>query len=278
MEPIHLPSKIEIKPGKEPFTAEFILEPCHQGYGITIGNALRRVLLSSIPGGAVTAVKIKGVDHEFSTIPNIKEDVIQIILNLKQLRVKLHASEPVRLHLQAKGEKIVTARDIEPNPLVEIINPDLVIAELTSKDAELEMDIFVEEGRGYLTLEEKPKRNLEIGVIAVDSIFTPIRNVGFRVEPVRVGQITNFDRLIMNIETDGSITPEDALKQAAKILIDHFRLIESFSSEINSSKNSEEEIKEIEKAQEISETSEDKEPQETKEKEKKKSLKRNKNN
>lgn len=227
MEPILLPSKIEIKHGKEPNTAELIAEPCYQGYGTTIGNALRRVLLSSMSGAAVTAMKIKGVNHEFTAIPNIKEDAIQIMLNLKQLRLRVHSDEPVRLHLYAKGERVVTASDIEPNAQVEIINSDLHIAQLTGKDAELDMEIFVEQGRGYLTAEEKPKRGLEVGVIAIDSIFTPIRNVGFKVENVRVGQITNFDRLVMRVETDGTVDPKEVIKQAAKILIDHFGLIES---------------------------------------------------
>ncbi|MEK7607235.1 MAG: DNA-directed RNA polymerase subunit alpha [Patescibacteria group bacterium] len=225
MESIALPSKIEIKSGKEPNSAELIVEPCYQGYGTTLGNALRRVLLSSIPGAAATAVKIKGVDHEFSGIPNAKEDAVQLILNLKQLRLRIHTDEPVRLHLSVKGERIVTAKDIEASSAVDIINPDLYLAELTSKDAELELEIFAECGRGYLKIEERAKRGLELGTMAIDAIYTPIRNVSFHVEPVRVGQITNFDKLIVTIETDGSITPEDAIKQAAKILIDHFSLV-----------------------------------------------------
>lgn len=227
MEQILLPSTIEIKHGKEPNVAELIVEPCYQGYGTTIGNALRRVLLSSMSGAAVTAMKIKGANHEFTAIPNIKEDAIQIMLNLKQLRLRIHSSEPMRLRLYAKGEKVATAKDIEPNAQVEIINPDLPIAQITSPDAELDMEIFVEQGRGYLTAEEKPKRGLEVGVIAIDSIYTPIRNVGFKVENVRVGQITNFDRLVMRVETDGTADPKEMIKQAAKLLIDHFNLIES---------------------------------------------------
>lgn len=227
MEQILLPSKIEIKHGKEPNVAELILEPCYQGYGTTIGNALRRVLLSSMSGAAVTAMKIKGTNHEFTAISNIKEDAIQIMLNLKQLRLRVHSGEPIRLRLYAKGEKVATAKDIEPNAQVEIINSDLPIAQITNKDAELDMEIFVEQGRGYLTAEEKPKRGLEVGVIAIDSIYTPIRNVGFKVENVRVGQITNFDRLILRVETDGTVDPEEMIKQAAKLLIDHYQLIES---------------------------------------------------
>lgn len=227
MEQILLPSTIEIKHGKEPNVAELIIEPCYQGYGTTIGNALRRVLLSSMSGAAVTAMKIKGANHEFTAIPNIKEDAIQIMLNLKQLRMRVHSSEPMRLRLYAKGEKVATAKDIEPNAQVEIINSDLPIAQITSEDAELDMEIFVEQGRGYLSAEEKPKRGLEVGVIAIDSVFTPIRNVGFKVENVRVGQITNFDRLVMRVETDGTVDPKEMIKQAARLLIDHFSSIES---------------------------------------------------
>lgn len=227
MNPIQLPNKFDIREGQGPNSIEFILEPCFQGYGTTLGNALRRMLLSSIPGAAVTAVKIKGVDHEFSTIPHIKEDIVQILLNLKQLRMRIHSLEPVRLHLYAKGEKTVTAKDIEPDAQVEIINPNLVIATLTNKNAELDMTITAEQGRGYITVEEKTKKGLEIGTITIDSIFTPIRNVGFKVEPTRVGEITNFDKLIMTIETDGTIDPKDALKYAARVLIDHFQLIEN---------------------------------------------------
>lgn len=227
MEPILLPNKLEIKSSKEPHSAEMTLGPCYQGYGATIGNALRRVLLSSIPGAAVTAIKIKGADHEFSTLPFVKEDVVQIILNLKQLRLKIHTDETIRLHLYAQGEKKVTAKDIEPNSLVEVFTPNLYIAELTDPKAEFDMEIFVKQGRGYLTVEERSKSGLELGTMAVDAVFTPIKTVGFKVEPVRVGQITNFDSLSLNIETDGTVSPEDAFKQAAQILIDHLRIVEN---------------------------------------------------
>lgn len=224
MEPIILPSKIEIKKGKLPNEAVITVEPCYYGYGTTLGNALRRVILSSLPGAAVTAVKIKGVQHEFSTIPHVKEDVIEIILNLKQLRMRVYSAEPVRLILKAKGEREVKAKDIEKSSDVEIVNPDLHIANLTHKNADLEMEIFVSQGRGYVPVEAREKEKLEVGMIAVDSIFTPIKNIGYKVENVRVGDITNYDKLILNIETDGTITPEEALKQAAQILINHFNL------------------------------------------------------
>lgn len=219
-----MPSKIKIEKGKLPNEAVITAEPCYYGYGTTLGNTLRRVILSSLPGAAVTAVKIKGVQHEFSTIPHVKEDVVEIILNLKQLRMKVYSSEPVRLILKTKGEKEVKAKDIEKSSDVEVVNPDLHIATMTNKNAELEMEIFVSQGRGYVPVEVREKEKLEVGVIAIDSIFTPIRNIGYKVENVRVGDITNYDRLILNIETDGSITPEEALEQGVHILINHFTL------------------------------------------------------
>jgi DNA-directed RNA polymerase subunit alpha len=225
MEPIILPSKIEIKKGKLENEAIVTVEPCYYGYGTTLGNALRRVILSSLPGAAVTAVKIKGVQHEFSTIPHVKEDVVEILLNLKQLRMKVFSAEPVRLILKTKGEKEVTAKDIEKSADVEIINKDLHIAEMTNKNADLEMEIFVSQGRGYVPVEAREKEKLELGAIAVDSIFAPIKNIGYKVENVRVGDITNYDKLILNIETDGTITPEDALEQGVNLLIDHFNLL-----------------------------------------------------
>ncbi len=224
MEPIILPSKIEIKKGKNKNEATITVEPCYYGYGTTLGNAIRRVMLSSLPGAAVTAVKIKGVQHEFSTIPHVKEDVVEVLLNLKQLRLKVFSAEPVRLVLKAKGETEATAADILETSEAEIINKDLHIATLTNKNADLEMEIFVSQGRGFLPVEAREKEKLELGAIAVDSIFAPIKNIGYKVENVRVGDITNYDRLVLEIETDGTITPEEALKQSAQTLIDHFNL------------------------------------------------------
>jgi DNA-directed RNA polymerase subunit alpha len=208
----------------------FVLEPCYPGYGVTIGNAIRRILLSSLPGAAVTAVKIKGVDHEFSTVPNVKEDVVDIILNLKQLRLLSHSAEPVRLSLKVKGDKTVTAGMISKNDQVEVINPDLKIATLDGKSAELEMELVVEQGRGYVPIEAREDEKLEIGMIAVDAIYTPIRNVNFSVENVRVGKMTNYDRLTLYITTSGAITGREALDQASRIAVEHFQLLfkESF--------------------------------------------------
>lgn len=224
MEPIRLPSKIEIIPGANPRQAQLVIEPCFQGYGTTLGNALRRVLLSSLPGAAVTAVKITGASHEFSTLPNIKEDVLELILNLKQLRLRVHSEEPVRLTLKKSGEGKVKAKDIAANSEVEIVNPELHIATITDDAGELEMEIIASRGRGFITTEDRGKEK-EIGVIAIDAIFTPIRNVGYQVVDTRVGQITNFDKLILSVETDGSITPKDALEQATKLLLEHFELL-----------------------------------------------------
>ncbi len=228
MEQILLPSKIDFKEGKNKNEGILVVEPCYQGYGTTLGNALRRVLLSSLPGAAVTAVKIKGVTHEFSSLPYIKEDVIEIILNLKQLRLRIFSEEPVRLTLKIKGKKEVKAKDIEKSSQVEIVNPDLPIATLTNDKAELEIEIFASQGRGYVPTESQDKKDLELGTIAIDSVFTPIRNVGFKVEDTRVGQITNYDKLTLNIETDGTISPKEALKQAVSTLNDYFELLLAF--------------------------------------------------
>jgi len=217
------------------------------GYGITAGNALRRVLLSSLPGAAVTAVKIKGADQEFSPIPKVKEDALGVCLNLKLLRLKVFTEEPQKLKLKVKGKKEVTAADIEKNADVEIVNPDLHIASLTDKDSELEMEITVSQGRGYLMTEERRKEELEIGTILLDALFSPVRNVGFKREDVRVGEITNYDKLIMNIETDGTITPKEAVRQAAQILIDHLNLLVGEKQE---AKIEIEEVKEVKKEEE----------------------------
>lgn len=225
MEEILLPSKIELIPGENDRKATLVVEPCWHGYGTTLGNAIRRVMLSSLPGAAVTAVKIKGATHEFSAIPGVQEDVLELILNLKQLRFRMFSDEPVRLVLKAKGEKEVTAADIEADSNVEVANPDQHIATLTDKKADFEMEIFVGRGRGYVTVESRAKEKLELGMIAIDAIYSPVREVGYKVENTRVGQITNFDKLLMNIETDGTISPKEAVDQSLKILLDHFQLL-----------------------------------------------------
>lgn len=225
MENILLPSVMRFEAGTRPNESILVIEPCFHGYGTTLGNALRRVLLSSLGGAAVTAVKIKGVTHEFQPIEHVKEDALQIILNLKGLRLKSFSEEPVKLTLRSKGEGVVTAKDIEANADIEIMNPDLEIATLTNPKATLEMELTVGRGRGYVPTEERADERHELGVIAVDALFSPIRNVGYRVENTRVGEITNYDKLIMTIETDGTVSPEDAVRESAKILINHFTLL-----------------------------------------------------
>jgi len=225
MENIFLPSKIELKEGKLPNEGILVVEPLYHGYGTTIGNALRRVLLSSLPGAAVTAVKIKGVQHEFSTISGVYEDVLEIVLNLKQLRLKVYSEEPVVLKLTKRGIGDVFAKDIAKDANVEIITPDFKIATITDKGTELNMEITVQKGRGFDPTENHLKENLPVGTIAIDAIYTPIKDIGYKVEYTRVGQITNYDKLTLNIETDGTITPQESLNFAAQILIDHFALL-----------------------------------------------------
>ncbi|MBU1032363.1 MAG: DNA-directed RNA polymerase subunit alpha [Patescibacteria group bacterium] len=231
MESLLLPSKIRFTKGERPNEGILTFEPCEQGYGTTIGNALRRVLLSSLAGAAVTAVKIKGVDHEFSTMAYCKEDMLEIILNLKTLRMKLHSEDPVKLSLSVKGEKIVTGEDFEKNADVEIVNPDLVIAHLTDKAASMEMEITVSPGRTYQTTEERIKEKLELGNISIDALFSPVINVSYNVQATRVGEKTDYDKLVLNIETDGTIDPLDACQKAVAILLDHFSLLKDIEYE-----------------------------------------------
>jgi DNA-directed RNA polymerase subunit alpha len=207
--------------------AVFEIAPLYPGYGITIGNTLRRVLISSLEGAAITSVKIKGVDHEFSAIPGVLEDVIEIILNLKKVRFKLFKEEPVVVTLSAKGEGEVTAGDIKMTSDIEVVNKEQHIATITDKKTELEMEITVENGIGYVPVEQRKREKLSIGEIAVDGIFTPIKNVNFTVENIRVGGRTDYNKVLLDIETDGSISPEEALKKASQILINHFTVIGS---------------------------------------------------
>lgn len=212
----------QIEPVEEAGTyAKYEAGPLQAGYGVTLGNALRRVLLSSLEGAAVTSIQIRDVYQEFSTIPGVKEDVTQIVLNVKKLRLKSFASHPVQLRLHKSGAGPVTAGDIMESADVEIVNPDLVLMTIDSDDVTVEMDLTVERGVGYLAAERTEA--LPIGVIAVDAIFTPVRRVNYWVESMRVGQMTNFDKLTIEIETDGTITPEEALSRAARILIEQFQ-------------------------------------------------------
>lgn len=202
------------------------VDSLYPGYGTTLGNALRRVLLSSIPGSAVTTVKIAGVDHEFSTLPNVMEDVIHILLNLKQIRFKLYKDEAVNIKLSVKGEKKVTAADFETVAgEVEIVNPETYIATLTDKKAVLEIEAEVSAGVGYEPVERRKKDKIAIGSIALDAIYTPVRKVKFSAENMRVGDRTDFNKLIFEIETDGSIRPEAAFKKAVDILDEHIKIL-----------------------------------------------------
>lgn len=201
----------------------YIIGPLEQGYGITLGNALRRVLLSSLPGAAVTSLRMSDVYHEFTHIPYVREDMVQLILQVKQLRVKLHGEEPVRLRLEVRGESTVTASDIQCPPEVEIINPDLYLFTVDSDKARLELELTVEPGRGYSPAEERGR--LPIGELPVDAIFSPVRRCRFDVERARVGQMTNYDKLVLEIWSDGTMRPQEALSQAARILMQHFSLV-----------------------------------------------------
>ena len=209
---------------KKDSRAVFEIEALYPGYGVTIGNSLRRVLLSSLSGAAVTQVKIKGVQHEFSTIPGVLEDVITITLNLKQLRFKMYTEEPQKVQLRVKGEKEVKGSDFEMPSTVELINKNLHIATLTERKAELDLEIQIEKGTGYQPKELRKREKLEIGVIPLDAIFTPVRRVSYRIENMRVGERTDFDRLFLEIETDGTISPEAAFSEASEILLKHFSL------------------------------------------------------
>lgn len=223
----------------------FEIDGCYPGYGTTIANALRRVLLSSLEGAAITNVKIKGVQHEFSTLPYVMEDIVQIVLNLKKIRFRMHKDGVVKVKVNVKGEKVVTAGDIQTPSTLEVFNKDAVIATLTDKKAELEMELTVEKGIGYVMAEERERKEKEIGVIEIDSLFTPIVKVNFETENMRVGKQTDFERLRLIIETDGTINPENALKQVAAILVKQFTQLTTPQI-----------VKEVEKGKVVTETEE----------------------
>lgn len=221
--------KIETEASSRSF-GRFIIGPLESGYGITLGNALRRVLLSSLNGAAVTSIRVSGVHHEFSHIPNVREDMTALILNVKQLRLKMHQNESARLRVEIKGEGVVTAGDFECPPHVEIINPELYLLTADTPETELDIELVVQMGRGYSPAEERGK--LPIGEIPVDAIFSPIRKANFVVERARIGQATDYDRLRLEITTDGTILPHDALSETAKILVQHFSLVAGGATEV----------------------------------------------
>jgi DNA-directed RNA polymerase subunit alpha len=227
--------------------ATFEIEALYPGYGITVANSLRRVLLSSLPGAAITQVKIKGAQHEYSTIPGVTEDVINIIMNLKELRFSVHDSEPQKATLKIKGDKDVKGSDFKLPPNVELANKNAHVATLNSKSAELDIEVQIQQGVGYEPVElRKTQGKLEIGVIPIDAIFTPIKRVNYSVDNMRVGDRTDFDKVILDITTDGTITPEEALYESAKILVDHFSLFVN-TLEPKESKAKENKVKEVEK-------------------------------
>lgn len=208
----------------------FIIGPLESGYGITLGNALRRVLLRSLPGAAVTSIRVSDVHHEFSVIPGAKEDTTQLVLQIKQLRLKMYSEEPTRLRLDVRGEGTIVAGDIQAPPEVEIVNPDLYLFTIDSADARVEIEMTVESGRGYSPAEERER--LPIGELPIDAIFSPVRRVNYTVDRARVGQMTNYDRLLLEIWTDGTLRPNEALSQAAQILVTHLRLVAGVSEEV----------------------------------------------
>jgi DNA-directed RNA polymerase subunit alpha len=223
MEFTYLSESVGIKTISENATdGVFEIEGLYNGYGLTLGNALRRTLFSSLPGAAITQVKIKGVDHEFSTIPGVIEDVVEICLNLKKVRFRLFTDEPQNLLIKVKGEKEVSAADIVVNSEVEVITPDIHIASLSSKSTDFELELKVERGLGYVPVEARKFEKLPIGTISLDSLFSPVIKVNFTVENMRVGDRTDYNRLKIEIKTDGSITPSSALHKASNILKDHF--------------------------------------------------------
>lgn len=224
----YLSSTVSIKTvSEDQKSGVFEIEGLFAGYGLTLGNAIRRALLSSLPGAAVTEFRIKNAPHEFSALPGIAEDAVEIMLNMKKLRFKIHTDEPQVVTLKIKGEKTVTAADILLNSEVEVINAEEVIATLTSKDAELDMEIKIEKGLGYSPVESRKEEKLAVGTIAVDALFTPVTKVNTKVEDMRVGERTDYNRLRVEIETDGTLSPSSALHKAANILKDHFDKVAS---------------------------------------------------
>jgi DNA-directed RNA polymerase subunit alpha len=257
---------------KEKDKAIFEIEALYPGYGVTIGNSLRRVLLSSLEGAAITQVKIKNVAHEFSTIPGVLEDVVTIILNLKKLNFKIFTEEPQKASLKVKGEKKVKGSDFKLPTQLELVNKNNHIATLTTKKSELEMEIQVEKGIGYIPKEVREKEKIAVGTIFLDAIFTPVRRVSFRVENMRVGKMTDFDRLFLEIKTDSTFTPEEAFFQASDILLKHFSLF-SQSFEVKKEEKKKKE-KKASPSKEVKDILKKKKPTKAKKDEKKKKRKK----
>ncbi len=221
------PNKLDLKRGSNPRTATVVAEPLERGFGLTLGNALRRILLSSLQGAAVTSVQIDGVLHEFSSIAGVREDVTDIVLNIKEIAVKMDGEGPKRLTLRKQGPGAVTAGDIQTTGDVRILNPDLVICTL-DEGADIRMELTVDTGKGYVPAERNRTEDAPIGLIPIDSLYSPVKKVSYRVENTREGQVLDYDKLTMNIETNGAITPEDALAYAARILQDQLNVFVNF--------------------------------------------------
>ncbi|OIO47296.1 MAG: DNA-directed RNA polymerase subunit alpha [Candidatus Portnoybacteria bacterium CG06_land_8_20_14_3_00_39_12] len=228
--PINLPQQPKIVK-KQGNLSIFEIKGYHPGYGLTIGNALRRTLLDSLPGAAIISAKIDGVNHEFATLPHVMESVVQIILSLKQIRLKMYGEGPQKMTLDVRGIRQVTAADIKTPSSIEITTPNVPIATLTHKNARLTIEFEVDSGLGYVPAEKIQKEKLAVGLMVLDAIFTPIKRVNFSVEQMRVGEHTDYDLLRLEIETDGTMTPEDALKQVSAILVDQFKIFSEFESE-----------------------------------------------
>lgn len=226
-----IPKTIKVEEGATDRFAQFIIEPFERGYGTTVGNALRRVLLASLEGSAVTAIRIEGVHHEFSGIPGYQEDVTDIVLNLKRCQIRLNRDEPLIFQFKTKGEEVVTAGQLFADQDVDVFNPDYVICTATSDKAVLDMEIKVARGRGYMTADQFELEHAPLGTIYLDANFSPVTRVNFLVEDARVGQQTDYDRLILDVWTNGSIEPEHAVEEAAELLIDHFRILAAPRSE-----------------------------------------------
>ncbi len=224
---VTLPSKPRVV-SEDEFRGVFEIDGLYPGYGHTLGNSLRRIILSSLPGAAITQVKIEGVAHEYSAIDGVKEDVITILLNLKRVRLNLHGDEPMHISLKKTGAGIVTAKDITSPSQVEILNPEQPIAEITSKSGSLEIDILVEKGLGYVPREVHQKDKVEIGTIAIDAVFTPIRRANYEVENMRVGDRTDYNRLRVLVETDGTMSPRQALEQSIEIMVHQLKAVIGF--------------------------------------------------
>ncbi|OIP60243.1 MAG: DNA-directed RNA polymerase subunit alpha [Candidatus Moranbacteria bacterium CG2_30_45_14] len=211
---------------------KFEILGCYPGYGTTVGNALRRVLLSSLDGAAAKSIKIKGVSHEFSTIPGVMEDVVQIILNLKQVRFNLHGDETVKITLKSKGEGVLTAAQFKTSSDVEVVNPDQIIATITDKKTEFEMEVEVDKGIGYVPVESREREDYEIDVIAIDSIYTPVKRVNYEIENMRVGKRTDYDKVTLEVVTDGSISPVEAFEKSVAILVSQFSSLTEVEGDI----------------------------------------------